>query len=253
MDYETVGQVKYFSFDKNQLVIDGFDKNNELKRLEKYIMRTKNSFMMEASQLNLLSDLGFVRFDGYEPLEASLLFMNSFDIKSTAEFSYRRTIKNKTVELFFKDFNLMSDGHTFYYVSMKTFQDNPSTLGNGKQNFFYLYDEIYNAEPTRTAKYVNDFIENTIISPYYKHYSHITKYYKPNTSTKEFEFYLSMVSFNDRKMTTILEYTLYGKIISFYTIKQLIPDIEYTMDSLGKLKTVIDDGHIELLKIIRYS
>lgn len=253
MDYETIGKVKYFLSDKDALICDGFDQRNELKRLEKYIMRTKNSFMIADSQLDLLTELGFVRVEDYRPSDATLLFMDRFDIKTTAAFSYVRTRQNKTVELFFKDFELMSDDHVFYYVSMKTFQDNPLTLGNGKQNFFYLYADIYNAEPINTSKYVGDFIENTIVAPYYNSYAQTTKQYYPNHPEKEFEFYLSMVAFNNRKSTSILEYTLYGKTISFYTIKHLIPDIEYTMDSLGKRKTFIDDRHIELLKIIRYS
>lgn len=253
MDYDNIGEIKYFLSDKAKILTDGYDKQAELKLLEQTIMRKKNSFMIAASQLNLLTELGFVRVDGYQPSQASISFMNQFDIKSTAEFSYIRTNTNKTIELFFKYFDLMSEDHSFYYVSMKTFQDNPSTLGNGKQNFFYLYDELYNAEPTRMSKHVDDFIENTIIAPYYNAYAKTTKYYTPNNLEKEFEFYLSMVAFNDRKATTILDYTLYGEIISFHTIKRLIPELDYIMDSLGKRKTVIDDGNVELLKIIRYS
>lgn len=253
MDYETIGEVKYFLSDKEALIRDGFDQKNELKRLEQYIMRKKNSFMIADSQFNLLTALGFVRVDGYHPSETLASFMEKFQLLSNADFSYVRTRNNKKVELFFKNFELSSDGHDFYYVSMKTFQDNPLTLGNGKQNFFYSYDEIYNAEPNYLFKYVDDFIEKINMLPYYNSYARIIKTYYPNNPDKEFDFYLSMVAFNSQKAPTILDYTLYKKRISFYNIKKLLPDLEYTMDSLSKRKTFIDEGHIELLKIILYS
>lgn len=108
MDYDNIGEIKYFLSDKAKILTDGYDKQAELKLLEQTIMRKKNSFMIAASQLDLLIELGFVRVDGYQPSPASISFMNQFDIKSTAEFSYIRTQKNKTIEVFFKDFDLMS-------------------------------------------------------------------------------------------------------------------------------------------------
>lgn len=253
MDYDNIGEIKYFLSDKEKISTNGYDLSAELKLLEQTIMRKKNSFMIASTQLDLLSRLGFVRVNGYAPSETTKTFLNKFSIKIDALFSYVRTQKNKTVELFFSDFELTSDGESFYYVIMKSFQDNSKSLGNGKLPFLYVYSDLYEAIPTYMFKYVDDFVEKTFISNMYTSYAHINKNYYPKDVAKEFEFYLSEVSFNDSNATTLLNYLVYGKIVSFYTIKRLLPDLNINMDSLAKRKTFIDDGHIELIKMLRYS
>lgn len=252
MDYETIGEVKYFLSDKESLIRDGFVQENELNRLEKYIMRTKNSFMIEYSQLHLLTELGFVRVDGYHKTPTAHDFINKFKIQAYPKFTYIRTKKNKTVTLFFSEFGLSSENDHFFYVSMKLFQDNELMLGNGKMPFLYQYDDAYNAEPATIFKYVDGFIERHIITNHYTSYNHSRKTYYVTNSDNTPDFYLYEAVFNIKNKTVSLTYKLYGEFLPFYKIKRMIPDLEFDIDSLAKRKTIIDNGYTDLIKILSY-
>lgn len=41
MDYDNIGEIKYFLSDKAKILTDGYDKQAELKLLEQTIMRKK--------------------------------------------------------------------------------------------------------------------------------------------------------------------------------------------------------------------
>jgi len=252
MDYETVGKTKYFLSDKDLILKNGYDKENELKILERLIVRSKNSFMIAANQLCLLSEIGFVRNDSLQPLSATQSFLQKHNIKNEkAEFSYLKNYKNKTIELFFADFELKSEGESFYYVSMKAIQDNKSNMSNGKKPFLYVYSEIYNANPMIFFKHTDGFIEKTSFSDHYNIYTEVCKEYYPVGENSQ-EFYLSEVAFNNRKGVSIMNYSVCGKNVSIHTIKRLLPDIHFDVDSLATRKTVMDEGTAELIKILLY-
>lgn len=252
MDYETIGEIKYFLSDKDLILKNGYDKESELKILEKLISRSKNSFMIAANQLYLLNDIGFVRNNGNNPLSTTESFLQTHKIKhETAKFSYHRTYKKKTIELFFSDFELIADGESFYYVSMKVIQDKHGNMNNGKQPFLYFYSEIYNAEPMMFFKNVDCFIEKTTLSEHYNTYTELCKEYYPNDNCKT-DFYLSEVAFNNRKGVSIMNYSVAGKNVSINTIKRLLPDFHFDVDSLALRKTVMDERTAELIKILLY-
>lgn len=252
MDYETIGEIKYFLSDKELILKNGYDKESELKILEKLISRSKNSFMIAANQLHLLNDIGFVRTDGYNPLPNTQSFLQDYKIKNeTAEFSYVRTYKNKTIELFFSDFELISEGEAFYYVSMKAIQDKQGNMGNSKQPFLYVYSEIYNAEPLTYFKNIDQFIEKTSISNHYNSYAEVCKEYYPNAEC-HMDVYLSEVAFNNRKGVSIMNYSVCGKNVSMNTIKRLLPNFQWDVDSLATRKTILDERTAELIKILLY-
>lgn len=252
MDYETVGEIKYFLSDKELILKNGYDKEIELKALEKLISRSKNSFMIAANQLHLLHEIGFVRIDGYKPLPNTESFLQKYKIKNeTAKFSYFRTYKKKRIELFFSDFELIADGESFYYVSMKVIQDRYGNMSNGKQPFLYFYSEIYNAEPMMFFKNVDDFIEKTTLSEHYNTYTELCKEYYPNDNCKK-DFYLSEVAFNNRKGVSIMNYSVSGRNVSISTIKRLLPDFHFDVDSLASRRTIVDERTAELIKMLLY-
>jgi hypothetical protein len=252
MDHETIGKTKYFISDKEQIIRDGFDKNSELIRLEKLITRSKNSFMMAANQLHLLNDIGFVFVSGYHRTPITNTFITRFQIQAKAHFTYIRTVKNKTVTLFFSDFGFTSESNHFFYVSMKIFQDNDVTLGNGKMPFIYQYDDAHNAEPVTIFKHVDGFIERNIIVNHYTSYDHSRKTYYPINSENPIDFYLYEAVFNIKNKAINLTYKLYEDILPFYKIQRMIPDFEFDMNALAKRKVIIDDGYAELIKMLDY-
>lgn len=252
MDYETIGETKYFISDKEEIIREGFDKKSELLRLEKIILRSKNSFMIAANQLHLLNELGFVFVSGYHRTLAADIFINQFQIQANPQFTYIRTVNNKTVTLFFSDFGLTSESNHFFYVSMKIFQDNNLTLGNGKMPFLYQYDDAYNAQPVAIFKHVDEFVERNIIVNHYTAYDHSRKTYYMKNLDNHIDFYLYESVFNIKNKAISLTYKLYGEILPFYKIQRMIPDLDFDIDSLAKRKTVINASYAELIKILSY-
>lgn len=252
MDYETIGKTKYFISDKEQIIRDGFDKKSELIRLENLITRSKNSFMIAANQLHLLNEIGFVFVSGYHRTPTTDTFLTRFQIQAKAHFTYIRTVNNKTVTLFFSDFGLTSESNHFFYVSMKVFQDNELTLGNGKMPFLYQYDDDHNAEPVTIFKHVDGFIERNIIVNHYTSYDHSRKTYYMVDLENQIDFYLYESVFNIKNKAINLTYKLYGEFLPFYKIQRMIPDLEFDIDSLAKRKRVLDSGYVELIKILSY-
>lgn len=252
MDYETIGEIKYFLSDKDRLHLSVFDKKTELKLLESAITKSKYSFMIAETQLHLLSELGFERSDN-NLNETTSQFMERFKIKNTFNILFRRHKKNKIIELYFSDFEFMSEGHRFYYVSLKSVQDSELSLGNGKMGFLYHYATQYDARPTLIFKHVGDFIEKTVSDHRYNSYASKMKTYYPNNSDIDTSFYLEEACFDEQNIANSLTYSVLGKRMGFSAIKKLIPDIYLDMDALAKLKIKIDDSYAQLIKIMIYS
>jgi hypothetical protein len=257
MDYIDIGEIKYFSSDRKNVFKFGFDKQAELHKLENQIVRGKNSFMIAENQLHLLEEIGFVRNNDavHSHLTARFLKRFSFnlDIVHTFIFSYRRVSKNKIIELFFELFEFKSDGHTFFYVNLKTFQDNSEQLGNGKSNFFYLYNKRYDAEPFITCKNVNnDFIEMTDSDPRYHYYPCKQKRYYPIDENKEHAFYLSSVSFDYRNKAKDISYNIFGKIVRLPKIQAMLSDEQLDINYIINNKGKIDSETADLIKMVFY-
>lgn len=252
MDHETIGETKYFISDKEQIIREGFDKKSELILLEKMITRSKNSFMIAANQLYLLNELGFVFVSGYHSTPTIDNFVHQFQLQVKAQFTYIRTLNNKTISLFFSDYGFTSENNHFFYVNMKTFQDNTLTLGNGKMPFVYQYDDAHNAEPVAIFKHVDGFVEQNIIVNHYTSYDHSRKTYYPINPENSNDFYLYEAVFNIKNKAINLTYKLYDELLPFYKIQRMIPDFEFDMNALAKRKAIINDGYVELIKMLDY-